>query len=89
MFRRHGRTVIRCQMLLRHQTLGELDVMTSNISASGIFVGMSSPEQDDRLPELKIGDTLEAEVESPDAEAELVRLRVIRQGQEGFGLAFV
>lgn len=89
MFRRHGRTAIRCPILLKHQTLGDLDVVTSNISASGIFVGASSPGQEDLLPKLQIGDTLEAEVEGPNAEAELVRLRVIRQGKEGFGLAFI
>lgn len=89
MFRRHGRTVIRCPMLLKHQTLGELDVVTSNISASGIFVGVSSFAQQPALPSLQIGDTLEAEVESVDAHAESVQLRVIRQSREGYGLVFV
>ena len=89
MFRRHGRTAIRCPMLLKHQTLGDLDVITSNISASGVFVGALSPDYDDLLPMLKIGDTLENEVESEDAEAELVQLRVIRQNDDGYGLEFV
>lgn len=89
MFRRHGRTAIRCPMLLKHQILGELDVVTSNISASGIFVSLSSPDDTEVLPHLHIGDTLETEVESADAEAELVHLRVIRQSREGFGLIFV
>lgn len=90
MFRRHGRTAIRCPMLLKHQTLGELDVVTSNISASGVFVAPPSPDRWQTLPPLKIGDTLETEVESEGAaQPELVQLKVIRQSSEGFGLAFV
>lgn len=89
MFRRHGRTAIRCPMLLKHQKLGELDVITTNISASGVFVGVPSAEQNWLLPQLRVGDTVQTEVETEDAQAELVRLKVIRQSQEGLGLAFV
>lgn len=89
MFRRHGRTAIRCPMLLKHRILGELDVITTNISASGVFVGAPSPEQEQLLPQLPVGDTLQTEVETEDSRAELIQLRVIRQSQEGLGLAFV
>jgi PilZ domain len=88
MFRRHGRTSIRCPMVLKHQKLGYLEVVTSNVSASGIFVGVSSPEDSDLFPMLKIGDRLETQVESANDRAERVGLRVIRQCEDGFGLAF-
>lgn len=90
MFRRHGRTAIHCPMVLKHPTLGELDVVTSNISASGIFVAASQFDSDAAaLLPLRIGDLLETEVESVDAEAERIQLKVIRQSTEGFGLAFI
>lgn len=90
MFRRHGRTAIRCPMLLRHRTLGDLDVVTNNISASGVFVAPPASQSSQSLPPLKIGDTLETEVENEGAaQAELVQLKVVRQSSEGFGLAFI
>lgn len=90
MFRRHGRTAIRCPMLLKHQTLGDLDVVTNNISASGVFVAPPSRDQQQSLPPLQIGDTVETEVESEGAdEPDLVLLKVVRQTSDGFGLAFV
>lgn len=90
MFRRHGRTQVRCPMLFRHQTLGDVDMVTSNISASGMFVAPLSAEQAQQLlPLLDIGDTVETEVETESAEAELLQLRIVRRSPEGLGLAFV
>lgn len=88
MFRKHGRTSIRCPMQLRHQQLGFLEVMTRDISASGIFIVQQSSEAE-RLRQLRLGDTLEAQIESLDSGAERVSLRVARMDKEGFGLMFV
>lgn len=87
MFRKHGRTAIRCPMHLWHQQLGGLDVVTRDISASGIFIG--TQQETDALTQLRIGDLLEAQVESLDQQAERVRLLVTRLARDGCGLAFV
>ncbi|MCR6652500.1 MAG: PilZ domain-containing protein [Cellvibrionaceae bacterium] len=89
MFRKHGRTSIRCPMLLRHQRLGALDVVTKNISASGIFIGVQPPLDEEVLGELRLGDMLEAQIESPDSESERVRLQVARLEKNGFALMFI
>lgn len=89
MFRKHGRTSIRCPMLLRHQRLGALDVVTKNISASGIFIGVQPPLDEEVLGELRLGDMLEAHIESPDSESERVRLQVARLEKNGFALMFI
>lgn len=89
MFRKHGRTSIRCPMQLKHQQLGFLEVMTRDISASGIFIGIQQHPEAERLRQLRLGDTLEAQIESIDSEAERVSLRVARLDKEGFGLVFV
>lgn len=89
MFRKHGRTSIRCPMQLRHQRLGSLEVVTNNISASGIFIGVQPQLDQGILSQLQLGDLLEAQIESPDSESEQVRLRVARLDKSGFALMFV
>lgn len=89
MFRKHGRTSIRCPMQLRHQRLGFLEVVTKDISASGIFIGVQPQLDQAMLDQLQLGDTLEAQIESPDSEAERVRLQVARLDKSGFALMFV
>jgi len=76
-------------MQLRHQQLGFLEVMTRDISASGIFIGIPQHPEAERLRQLRLGDTLEAQIESADSVAERVSLRVARLDKEGFGLVFV
>jgi hypothetical protein len=89
MFRRHGRTAMRCPMLLRHEHLGFLRVVTNNVSASGVFVGVGSASEDAWLPQMQVGDTLETEVESANDLAERMKLTVVRKSDDGFGLTFV
>ncbi len=89
MFRKHGRTSIRCPMQLRHQRLGALEVVTNNISASGIFIGVQPQLDQGMLSQLRLGDLLEAQIESPDSESEKVRLRVARLDKNGFALMFI
>ena len=89
MFRKHGRTSIRCPMQLKHQRLGFFEVVTRDISASGIFIGIQQHPDPELLRQLRLGDTLEAEIESVDSEMERVRLRVARLAEDGFGLMFV
>lgn len=89
MFRKHGRTSIRCPMQLKHLRLGFFEVMTRDISASGIFIGVQQHPEDALLQQLRLGDTLEAQIESVDSGAERVALRVTRLAKDGFGLIFV
>ena len=89
MFRKHGRTSIRCPMQLRHQRLGSLEVVTKDISASGIFIGVQPQLDQSMLSELRLGDMLEAQIESPDSESERVRLQVARLDKSGFALMFI
>lgn len=89
MFRKHGRTSIRCPMQLKHQRLGFLDVVTRDISASGIFIGVQPQLNETVLSQLRLGDTLEAQIESPDSQAEQVRLQVARLDKDGFALMFI
>lgn len=89
MFRKHGRTSIHCPMQLRHQRLGSLDVVTKNISASGIFIGVQPQLDEAILSQLRLGDLLEAQIESPDSESERVRLQIARLDKSGFALMFV
>lgn len=89
MFRKHGRTSIRCPMQLRHQRLGFLEVVTKDISASGIFIGVQPQLDEEMLNQLRLGDMLEAQIESPDNESEHVRLQVARLDKNGFALMFI
>ena len=89
MFRKHGRTSIHCPMQLRYQRLGSLDVVTKNISASGIFIGVQPQLDAAMLSQLRLGDLLEAQIESPDSESERVRLQIARLDKSGFALMFV
>ena len=89
MFLKHGRTSIGCPMLLKHQQLGFLEVVTRDISASGIFIGVQQDSNADLLRQLRLGDTLVAQIESVDSDIEQVRLRVARWDKDGFGLMFV
>ncbi len=89
MFRRHGRTSIRCPMQLRHQRLGFFEVVTKDISASGIFIGVQPELDQAMLSQLRLGDMVEAQIESVDNEAERVRLQVARLDKNGFALMFV
>jgi len=89
MFRKHGRTLIRCPMQLKHQRLGFLEVVTKDISASGIFIGLQPQMDASVLDQLRLGDTLEAQIESPDSESEKVRLQVARLDKDGFALRII
>lgn len=89
MFRKHGRTSMRCPMLLKHQKLGVFEATTRDISASGIFIGPNPPAHEKILAEVNIGDELVAKIESLDNQNERLHLRVTRLAKDGFALKFV
>lgn len=88
MFRRHGRTAIRCPMLLRHKQLGVFEAVTRDISASGIFIGFNSTS-DTPASHVQLGDKLEAKLESPDNESETLALKVVRLDKDGVAVTFL
>lgn len=85
MFRKHGRTPVRTTMVLKHKTCGRFEVHACDISASGLFVEFTNnrPQQP-----LRVGDRLEAQLESLDSEPERLRLKVARLTNGGLGLTF-
>lgn len=88
MFRQHGRTAIRCPMLLRHKRLGVFEAVTRDISSSGMFIGFQAPRDEHLISQVQLGDELEARLESPDNENETLVLRVARLAKDGVALTF-
>jgi hypothetical protein len=89
MFRKHGRTQIRCPMYLKHQHFGYFEVITRDVSATGVFLGVEEQPNSHILGQLQLGDTLEALVESIGSEGEKLQLMVARWDKNGLGLRFV
>lgn len=91
MFRKHGRTAIRCPMLLKHKTWGVFEAVTRDISATGMFI-VGSPLNSEKsdFPVVSVGDELIAQVDSAeDQKSENLLLKVARLDDEGFALTFV
>ncbi len=89
MFRKHGRTVINCPMLLKHRTVGVFEAITRDISASGVFIA-GTPSLDERvLSEVNLGDELIARLENVESGSERLRLKVARLAQDGIALTFI
>lgn len=88
MFRKHGRTIIRCPMLLKHRTLGVFEAVTRDISASGVFISGQPPLDENVLGRLSIGDELIAKLENSDNGTERLSLKVARVANDGLALTF-
>lgn len=58
-YRRHGRTAVRCEVKLKHETLGEMVAETVNLSVSGLFV-----KSKELVEKVAIGDAVKAELEN-------------------------
>lgn len=88
MFRKYERTPMRCSLTLVHQETGEFEVVTHDVSPSGLFVNPLAAESETFLQSLHIGDELQARMETPDDHEEALPLRVARIAPDGLGLAF-
>lgn len=89
MFRKHGRTSIRSQLLLKHPKVGYLEMTSCDMSASGVLVRAELKKDSVLLPLIDVGDQLETQLESLDSSREFIYLKVARRVYNGLGLTFV
>lgn len=81
--REHVRTPFVCRIKIGHETLGDLEVKTRDISDGGVFVSLK-PEQ---MP--PIGTVVVGQVQGLAEEAPQLRMEVVRIESEGVGLRFL
>lgn len=89
MFRKHARTSMRCSIVLEHKEAGSIEVLTHDVSATGMFVRTPPVDGKPLAQRLRIGDVLMARLESPDNVGEPLHLQVTRLANDGVGLVFI
>jgi len=88
MFRKRGRTALRCAIQMTHEQIGNFQVVTRNVSATGMFIDLESPDNKELLDVLSVGDVLQADVESLYEQSEKLEMRIMRRAKDGIGLSF-
>ena len=81
--RHHPRTPLRCKFKIWNDALGEVLVVTRDISDGGIFLIL---EPDISLP---VGTRCKGQVQGLMDDAPIVCLEVVRIGADGVGLKFI
>ena len=81
--REHVRTPFVCRIKIGHETLGEWEVKTRDISDGGVFVSLE-PEQ---MPSL--GTVVVGQVQGLADDAPELRMEVVRIESDGVGLRFL
>jgi c-di-GMP-binding flagellar brake protein YcgR len=81
--RRYVRTNFSCRIKISHESIGEIQVKTRDISDGGVFVVLE-PEQ---IP--PIGTRLTGQVQGLMDDAPVLELEVVRVESTGVGLRFV
>jgi hypothetical protein len=81
--RLHPRTPMKVRVKILHSSIGELDVVTRNISDGGLFL-VTEPT---RMP--NIGEIVEAQVQGMLDNPPIIRARIVRMENDGVGLQFV
>ncbi len=81
--RRHVRTNFSCRINISHESIGEIQVKTRDISDGGVFVVLE-PEQ---IP--PIGTRLTGQVQGLMDDAPVLEMEVVRVEPSGIGLRFV
>ena len=82
--RKHVRSPLRARVIMRHDTLGEFELHTKNLSDGGLYV---FAEGHDMPPE---GDQVTVQVQGlPGGDAPLCRMEVVRVDPKGVGLQFI
>lgn len=89
MFRKHGRTVIQCPVVLKHRAIGTIGAFTQDISAGGMFVGPEVDIPDDAVMCMLLDDEVEVHMKSNENDIERMRLKIARVAEDGWGLSFV
>ncbi|MFW5823831.1 MAG: PilZ domain-containing protein [Marinobacter sp.] len=81
--REHIRTALNARVSVSHDTLGERQFATRDISDGGVFVVV---EEADFEPEL--GDVVTVQVQGLPVPAPELKMVVVRKSVDGFGLQF-
>lgn len=80
---RHGnRTPMRCRIRIWHDSFGEVDVLTRDVSDSGVFLLIQDTEQ------LPIGAIVKGQIQGMPMEAPVLDMEVMRLAPEGVGLRY-
>ena len=89
MFRKNGRTVIQCPVLLKHQKIGHIEALTRDISASGMFVGPEMDIPDEDIAGMQLDDEVEVHLANSENGIERMNLKISRFAEDGWGLTFI
>lgn len=89
MFRKHGRTVIQCPVILKHQKIGHIEALTRDISAGGMFIGPEQDIPDEAISDMKLDDEVEVHLANSENGIERMNLKISRVAEDGWGLSFV
>lgn len=81
--REHIRTPMTCRIRIEHESLGELEVKTRDISDGGVFV-ILDPE---RVP--PVGSIVTGQVQGLMEAAPILQMEVVRVEPQGVGLRFL
>lgn len=82
-FRKHGRTLVKCAVRLKHRDIGDVVAETRDISETGVFVNCR-----ELVHFISIGDEFEANLYTETNCVSKTNLKVVRLTDEGIGLAF-
>lgn len=83
--RQHQRTPLKVQFKMWHDSFGEAQVMTRDVSESGVF--LITDKVDVELP--PVGTILKGQVQNMMQGAPIVTMEVVRIEPVGLGLRFV
>ncbi len=89
MFRKHGRTVIQCPVLLKHRSIGAIEALTRDISSGGMFVGPETDIPDETIEDMSLDDEVEVYLANAENVIERMQLKIARVADDGWGLTFV
>jgi len=81
--KRHGnRTPMRCRIKIWHDSFGDMDVITRDVSDTGVFLLI---QDNDQLP---IGAIVKGQIQGMPMEAPILDMEVMRLAPEGMGLRY-
>ena len=81
--RRSIRTKLTTRIRITHESIGEIETVTRDISNTGVFLVMENFEL------LEIGTIVKGQVLDLPEEAPVVSMEVVRYAPDGIGLRFV
>ncbi len=81
--REHIRTPMMCRIRISHETLGDLEVKTRDVSDGGVFVILDP----DQVP--PVGSVVTGQVQGLMEAAPILQMEVVRVEPQGVGLKFL